>query len=110
MQELRHAVAVEPGDTLFDEEGLPDGGLVESTSTCEGFLTIQGNDTVSLVHDTAQEYLECHSTALFPGTHSVILQTCLTYLSLDDFQQGPCVDDESFVKRCEQYPLMRYTL
>ncbi|KAI4273326.1 MAG: hypothetical protein L6R38_006370 [Xanthoria sp. 2 TBL-2021] len=106
VQELRHAVAVESGDTSFDEEGLPDEDLVESI--CAGILTIQENETVGLVHYTAQEYLERHSSSFFPGAHAIIVQTCLTYLSFDNFQQGPCLDDESFVTRCAKYPLILY--
>ena len=102
VQELRHAVAVEPGDTSFDEEGLPDEDLVEST--CAGMLTVQEDETVGLVHYTAQEYLERHSTSLFPGAHAVILRTCLTYLSFEDFEEGPCLDDASFMTRCATYP------
>ncbi|KAL8981132.1 MAG: hypothetical protein Q9205_003991 [Flavoplaca limonia] len=106
VQELRHAVAVELGDGSFDEEGLPDKDLIESV--CSGMLTIQENDTVSLVHYTAEEYLKRHSTSLFPRAHAAILQTCLTYLSFDDFSNGPCSDDASFVTRCDKYPLILY--
>ncbi|KAL8993426.1 MAG: hypothetical protein Q9169_006358 [Polycauliona sp. 2 TL-2023] len=104
--ELRHAVAIEPHDTSFDEEGLLDQNLVESI--CAGLLTIQVNDTVGLVHYTAQEYLERHSSSLFPGAHGTILNTCLSYLSFEDFQHGPCPDDESFVIRCTSHPFILY--
>ncbi|KAL8835936.1 MAG: hypothetical protein Q9176_006620 [Flavoplaca citrina] len=106
VQELRHAVAVELGDGSFDEEGLPDKDLIEPV--CSGMLTIQENDTVSLVHYTAEEYLKRHSTSLFPRARAAILQTCLTYLSFDDFSNGPCSDDASFVTRCDRYPLILY--
>ncbi|KAL8666230.1 MAG: hypothetical protein Q9168_007531 [Polycauliona sp. 1 TL-2023] len=106
VDELRHAVAIEPGDTSFDEDGLLDENLVESI--CAGLLTIQENDTVGLVHYTAQEYLERHSASLFPGAHTMIVQSCLVYLSFDDFQHGPCLDDESFLMRCATYPLVLY--
>ena len=75
MQELRHAVVVELGDTSIKEVGLPDEDLVESI--CAGILTIQENGTVRLVYYTAREHLERHSTTLFPGAHSLILRTCV---------------------------------
>ncbi|KAL8998031.1 MAG: hypothetical protein Q9188_006185 [Gyalolechia gomerana] len=106
VEELRHAVAVEFEDESFDEEGLPDEDLLESI--CAGMVTRQENDTVSLVHYTAQEYLERHSSSLFPAAQATIVQTCLTYLSFDDFRQGPCPDDESFTARCARYPLILY--
>lgn len=106
VQELRHAVAIEPEDNSFDEEGLPDEDLFESI--CAGMITIQENDTVDLVHYTAQEYLKRHSYSLFPAAHESIVHTCLTYLSFDDFQQGPCRDDETFEERSIKYPLILY--
>ena len=55
-RELQHALAVEPGDVRFDEDGVPDIGLV--ISICAGIVEIRENNTMGLVHYTAQEYLK----------------------------------------------------
>ena len=106
VHELRHALAVEPGDSSFDQEGLPDEDILEAI--CAGMIVIQENNTVSLVHYTAQEYLKRKSSDLFPNANMSIAQTCLIYLSFDEFQDGPCPNDKSFVARCTDYPLIRY--
>ena len=106
VQELRHALAVENGDSSFDEDGLLDEDSVESI--CGGMVIIQENKTVAFVHYTVQEYLERKSSSVFPIANAAIAQVCLTYLSFDDFQQGPCPDDVSFETRCTKYPLIRY--
>ena len=106
VHELQHALAVEPGDSFFDQDGLPDEDILEAI--CAGMITVQENKNVGLVHYTAQEYLKRKSSDLFPTANAAIAQICLTYLSFDEFQDGPCHDDEGFVARCTDYPLMRY--
>ena len=106
LQELRHALAVEDGDDSFDEEGLPDEKLLESI--CGGMINLQENDTVGLVHYTAQEYLEQKLVSLSPRANLEIAQVCLTYLSFDDFTDGPCTDGASFEDRKNAYPLFQY--
>ena len=99
-------MAVEPGDNSFDQDGLPEEDILEAL--CAGMISVQDNKTVGLVHYTAQEYLKRKSSTLFPTANAAIAQTCLTYLSFDEFHDGPSSDDEGFVARCAGYPLMRY--
>ena len=105
-RELQHALAVEPGDPCFDEDGIPDMELV--LSVCTGMVTIRENGTMGLVHYTAQEYFERNSSKYFSDAHTDIAQTCLTYVSFDEFAQGACPDDEAFDLRLEKYPLLQY--
>jgi len=106
IQELRHALAVEHEDSCFDEEGLPEEGLLESI--CGGMVVVQESGTVGLVHYTAQEYLERKASTLFPKAEEEIAHLCLTYLSFDNFGDGPCLDDSSFESRRNKYPLLVY--
>ncbi|KAL8705510.1 MAG: hypothetical protein Q9201_001385 [Fulgogasparrea decipioides] len=106
VHELRHALAVEHDDSSFDEEGLPDQDLLESL--CGGIITLQEHGTVGLVHYTAQEYLGRKASSLFPAAEEAIAKTCLTYLSFDDLQGGPCLNDSSFEVRCSKFPLLGY--
>ncbi|KAL8793816.1 MAG: hypothetical protein Q9195_003646 [Heterodermia aff. obscurata] len=106
LQEIRQALAVEVDDKTFDNDGLPDDGLLESA--CAGLITIQEHCTVGLVHYTAQEYLSRNSSVLFPGTDAMIANICLTYLCFEDFTSGPCNSDNDLQVRLDQYPLLRY--
>lgn len=104
--ELCQAMAIEPGDKMFDEEGIPELALVETV--CAGLLTLQGNGTAALVHYTAGEYFQQHSEIWFPNGKMEAARTCLTYLSLSDFEDGPCLGDDDLDSRLKQYPLLSY--
>ena len=104
--ELCHALAIEPGDKAFDEEGVPELTLVEAV--CAGLVTLQTNGRVALVHYTAGEYFQQHAEDWFPNGRMEVARTCLTYISLDDFEEGPCLDDNMFEKRLRAYPLLSY--
>lgn len=89
VQELRHALAVSPGEPAVDLERLDAEDLLEPC--CHGLVSIeQKTRLIGLVHHTAQEYFDDHRSTLFPNSQRETLRTCLTYLSLSEFQQGPC--------------------
>ena len=106
IRELQHAVAVEPDDSQFDEDGIPEISLI--LSVCAGIATIRENGTIGLVHYTAQEYLERRSLEIFPDTQMEITKICLTYLTFEEFAQGPSPSDETFDERMEAFPLLQY--
>jgi hypothetical protein len=58
--ELQHALAIKPGDTTFDTEGITsEKSLVEY---CLGLVVVEAEtSTIRLTHFTLQEYLEKHS-------------------------------------------------
>ena len=105
-RELQHAVAVEPDDAQFDEDGIPDISLV--LAVCAGIVTVRGKSIIGLVHYTAQEYLERRSLELFPTSQTEIARTCLTYLTFEEFAQGPSPNDKAFDDRMEAFPLLKY--
>jgi len=79
VDELCHALAVEIGETDFDPDNIPSmDGLLEY---CQGLITVDAEaSSVRLIHYTVQEYL-CSHPSLFSKPHSVLAETCLTYLS-----------------------------
>ena len=84
-KELQHALAVEVGDTSFDEDGMPDEGLL--VSVCAGMVVHRQDDgLIGLVHYTAKEFLEREGAKIFPTAHDEISATCLAYLSLNEFR------------------------
>jgi Cdc6-like AAA superfamily ATPase len=105
--EIRHALAVEPGDTDLDEETLLDEDFL--VSVCAGLVTIdQESGTIRLVHYTVQEFFERTRIARFPDAHTNIATTCLVYLSFDVFADGPCRSDCEMEIRMRKYPFLEY--
>lgn len=84
LEELRHALAVNPTDTRLDRDNfVSEKSLL---SCCLGLIVIhEGTSTVRLVHLLLQEYLISQHQRLFKTGHSEIAQTCLTYMNFDNF-------------------------
>ena len=109
MPELQHALAVESGDSGLDTDNIPEEGLL--LSVCNGLVTYEKEGSVlALVHYTFQQYLEHKAETLFPEAQVEIVRTCLTYLSFDEFERGPCRTENDFRARREQWPLLGYAV
>ena len=109
MPELQHALAVETGDSVLDEDNIPEEGLL--LSVCNGLVTYEKErGCLALVHYTLQQYLQQKAESLFPEAQAEIVRTCLTYLSFDEFEQGPCHKDNDFRTRLERWPLLSYAV
>ena len=79
VDELCHALAVEIRTTDFDPENVPPIGTL--LDCCQGLITVDKEaSTVRLIHYTVQEYL-CSHPGLFSKPHSIVAETCLTYLN-----------------------------
>jgi len=79
VDELCHALAVEIGTTDFDPENIP--SIVTLLHCCQGLITVdKGASVVRLIHHSLQEYL-CAHPGLFSKPHSILAETCLTYLN-----------------------------
>ena len=79
LDELFQALAVEIGSTDLDAERIP--SVEALLSCCLGLVIVDREaSTVRLIHYTLQEYLYTSSN-LFGATHSIMAETCLTYLS-----------------------------
>ena len=109
MAEIQHALAVEPGDSNLDEDNIPERELL--LSVCNGLVTYEKErGFLALVHYTFQQYLEQKAKTLFPEAQAEIVRTCLTYLSFDEFEQGPCHQDRDLMVRRKRWPLLRYAV
>lgn len=106
LEELQHALAIEPGDSFLDEDGLADKDLI--ISVCGGLVSVQEGDIVTFIHYTVQEYFDRRAPSLLKDAEMEIARTCLTYQSFDEFTQGPNTNDGGFEMRLVKYPLLEY--
>jgi ankyrin repeat protein len=105
--EVRHALAVEPGDVDIDEDALPDEDIL--VSVCAGLVTLdKQSKIIRLVHYTTQEYFERIRVKEFPDAQTSIATTCLTYISFDVFAKGYCCSDQEMDARMQKYPFLEY--
>ncbi|KAI0974349.1 hypothetical protein F4678DRAFT_422344 [Xylaria arbuscula] len=106
-RELQHALAVESGESEFDEDNLPE--VEDAVSVCAGLVTIDGESgIVRLVHYTTQDYFARTQSEWFPDAQLSIMTTCTTYLSYRVFASGSCETDKEFEERLTLYPLYAY--
>ena len=79
VDELCYALAVDIGEKDFDPENVPSIGTL--LDCCQGLIAVDTEaSTVRLIHYTVQEYL-CSHPGLFSKPHSILAETCLTYLN-----------------------------
>ena len=97
--ELRHALAVIPGEDHFDEANMPDEE--DLPSVCAGLICIEeGSKTVRLAHYTAQDYLESIRDQSFVDARRLVAATCLTYLSYKGNRL--CCNGRHYIYRFDQ--------
>jgi len=106
VDELCHALAVEIGATDFDPDNVPP--IRTLLNCCQGFVMVdKESSTVRLIHYTVQEYLSTHP-GLLSKPHSVLAETCLTYLNspqVKNLPSHPHPDHQSmpFLKYSSRY-------
>jgi len=105
MRELQEALAVESDDTELNRSLInPPASILHA---CGGLIDHDAStDVVKFSHETVREYVE---RAKFEHltSHSMIAETCLTYLSFDAIC-GPCQDFQSLKKRMTEYAFGEY--
>ena len=90
-EELRVALAVEPGTSRLDERNLCP--VEDLLSSCAGLVVIDSK-IIRLVHYTTQEYFQRYGLKSFEGIQRDIIATsCLTYLSYDVSEEGRYLTD-----------------
>ncbi|KAI6753602.1 hypothetical protein HG531_005771 [Fusarium graminearum] len=83
--ELRHALAVQVGDTDLDDSNLPEIGDV--VAVCAGLVAVdKESDIIRLAHYTTQQYFERTKDEWFPNAETDITDACITYLSYTSFR------------------------
>jgi len=97
VDELCQALAVEVGSPDFSPDNVPP--ISTLLGCCQGLIIVDKRASkVRLIHFSLKEYL-CSHPDLFAGAHSIIAETCLTYLNsqhvnsippkIDDIQDVP---------------------
>ncbi|KAJ6260675.1 hypothetical protein Dda_4902 [Drechslerella dactyloides] len=109
---LQHATSIEIGDDAINREKILNTEYI--VAACQGLLAPlqRGNKSfVQWSHWTAQKYAEETMrdwTPMYTHDDADIATTCVTYLSLEDFDSGFSRTDESFEERLRRYPLYQY--
>ena len=87
VDELRHAIAIQIGSDSLDTGDIP--SISTLLGCCQGLATVdQGASTVKLIHFTIKEYL-CTRRDLFGKAHSMMAESCLTYLNFPSVKSLP---------------------
>jgi hypothetical protein len=108
IDELCHALAVEPGDRELDEDNIPE--VEDIVSVCAGLVTIdEESRIIRLVHYTTQDYMKDVLHQWNPSAQHDISRKCLTYLCFDTFKLDSCVTYEELRSRLEQYIFLEYS-
>ena len=97
LEELQHALAIEPHHTKFHKDNLQSSdtildcclGLVKLDTTQPYFFN-KIHKKVTLVHSTLSVFLDCHPEIL-QGYFSGIGLICLRYLSFDPKERPRCI-------------------
>ncbi|KAJ7041372.1 ankyrin repeat domain-containing protein [Mycena alexandri] len=84
VEELRVALAVEPGTHQLDKENLM--SIQRIVSVCAGLVIVDERlSVVRLVHYSVQEYLDSIQAQQFPDAQVEITSTLLTFLTFDGY-------------------------
>jgi serine/threonine-protein phosphatase 6 regulatory ankyrin repeat subunit B len=110
MEELQHAAAIDEGLDELGEDDIASEDII--VSVCAGLVSVATEEgVVRLVHYTAQEYFsqaKVHK-AMFATGHRELMSSCLTYLFLDDFENGlPEDEGDELDQFITQHPLFYY--
>jgi hypothetical protein len=106
LEELRHALAVESGDTELDWDNFVDTQFI--LDCCLGLVIVdESTSTIRLVHKSLQDYLEeqYDQGILFNEGHMQIASICMTYMAFESFAQEVTTLGEKILDR---YPLLKY--
>ncbi|KAH7020559.1 hypothetical protein EDB80DRAFT_677481 [Ilyonectria destructans] len=91
----------------LDTDSIPT--VANSVSLCAGLVIYDTkSDIIRLVHHTTQEYFLATSQRWFPEADSELAMACVTYLSFETFNSGPCKTRNTFEQRHRRNPLYIY--
>ena len=107
LAELQHALAVEKGHTVLEEDNIPSQKRL--LDCCLGLVVVDDETlTVRFVHYTLEEYFRKYTSEEFPNGYSSIAETCLTYLNFCELRQH-CTDLQSLAEKMNKYVFLEYT-
>ncbi|KAI0157617.1 hypothetical protein GGR57DRAFT_510626 [Xylariaceae sp. FL1272] len=97
ISELLCAVAIKPESRNHASLDIVSKEIL--SSACAGIIVIEPKTKVArLAHYTARQYLEKREASRFKNFHSVMAESCLTYLRFDDFAS----------RKSREQPLLNY--
>jgi hypothetical protein len=106
IEELRELLVVHSGCKSVDEKYLLSTQSI--IGPCESLILYdKASGQVAFIHFSAREYFLERYDAILPSI-SELANTCLTYLSFDVFERGPCEDEESLYERLNTYKASKY--
>ncbi|KAI5816856.1 hypothetical protein BZA77DRAFT_343876 [Pyronema omphalodes] len=105
LEELRHALAIEPGDTELDGDNFVEAQFI--LDCCLGLVIVdESTSIVRLVHKSLQDYFQekYDEGSLFQEGHIKIASICMTSMTFDNFNKV-CTFAKDILDR---YPLLGY--
>ncbi|QYS98726.1 ANK_REP_REGION domain-containing protein [Trichoderma simmonsii] len=107
IRQLQHALAVEAGESSFDEANIPDTDDV--ASVCAGLVVIDTErDAFRFCNKSVESWIIERRNKLFPDAQLHLTRVCLTYLSFTAFESGIALSVDDLKSRVQLYPLYDY--
>ena len=115
--ELHIAIAIDPALKHLDEEACL-SCAEDIMDLCGSLISMSDQGTVSLAHFSVKDYLLSTDIRL-KSTISIYAMTkedanhdlavdCLSYLSFEEFEEGPSVTSSSYAERLTKNPLLKH--
>ncbi|KAL9585140.1 MAG: hypothetical protein Q9212_001706 [Teloschistes hypoglaucus] len=108
--EVEHASSIAIGTSHVDQDNILRAR--DLTSMCAGLVIVDASDIVRLCHSSAQAYFREHRERWFSNGHTILAQSCLTYLSYTTFETGAFTgpsERTDFKRRMDHYPMIEYS-
>jgi ankyrin repeat protein len=105
--ELQVALSMKKGLREIEMHNVP--SIDDVISACAGMVIVDRNaSVVRLIHRTAEEYFQKTWERWIPKAHETIMESCISYLSLQQFALGTCSSFQEYYGKIEKYPLFDY--
>jgi ankyrin repeat protein len=105
IDEVIHAFAVESDEDDIEEDNFVSPDLL--LRSCVGLVVLHDDKTVAMVHATAYDFFG--STVLLPhDMETDIAETCLRYMCLSPFREGPCTSRVEMSRRFHEMLFLDY--
>ena len=107
IEELQHALAIEPGDVTFLDDGVTPQNIL--ISSCAGLVTLENESgIIRLINFCIKEYLDENPLEWPFSPHLTITKTCTAYLILDNFEAGSDIEGSIMSSFFAEYPFLAY--
>jgi ankyrin repeat protein len=119
LRELAEAISIEIGQARMDFSAVPTDPE-DILRFCGGLVTIAGHDdqeTVNFSHFSIKEFLlsprilDTEVAEFYGGSPAIIYDvaaTCITYIMMDDFADGQCLEITKLKERGCKYGFLEY--